>query len=287
MAAEIGAAAVRDVARWPGLVGGNTPESGSYAGEVAAMSRWLTGDGAGTDGRTQWIDGQMPAPPEADVPDGLVDPGTVVTLTGTGAIDYDLDGRDPRPAGGSSVGVGVRYRQPIRIDRTTVLVARRQDVWSTLPGSVPIFWSAPLVRVYLVGERFAGPGDLEVLRLDDRPDDSSDAERAAAPGVVADDFEFLEIVNAGTEVVNTFGSSLDGAGPLSTLRLGARTLAPGDRVFIVRKPAAFRARSGSEPAERIAGTWDDGSLSRRRGVLRLIARDGAVISEAPEPASAR
>lgn len=135
---EVGAAAgARDAARWPG-VDGNAPESGSYLGEVAAMKAWLTSSTPGSLGRTNWIDSQLPKPPATTADSGVVSPGTVITLSGTGTMRYTTNGTDPRPAGGSPSSSAFTYTGPITINQTTILTVRTSGTFSTLPATVNI-----------------------------------------------------------------------------------------------------------------------------------------------------
>ena len=279
LGSEVGAAAgARDAARWPG-VDGNTPESGSYLGELAAMKAWLTSSSPGSLGRTNWIDSQFPKPPATTSDSGVVSPGTVITLSGTGTMRYTTNGTDPRPAGGSPSSSAFTYTGPITINQTTVLTVRTSGTFSSLPATVNISWGPPLTRVYLVNESFASAGDLTVSEINFNPLGPTDAETAAVPEVTADDFEFIELTNTGNRKVNTFEVKFGAGFPVAEAVLSARSLAPGEIAFLVKNREAFIARYGTSMAGKIIGEWKTGALSNAGATIKIFARDGSPIQE--------
>jgi hypothetical protein len=76
------------------------------------------------------------------------------------------------------------------------------------------------------------------------------AESAVIPGLTSTDFEFLELQNIGARTVNTFELSFASTRPFESIKLLARSLAPGDRALVVKKPrrlhAALRGWPGCE-----------------------------------------
>ncbi|HEX2749602.1 MAG TPA: lamin tail domain-containing protein, partial [Verrucomicrobiales bacterium] len=270
MGAQIGSAAgARDAAKWPADV----PHNGNYTNEIARMKTWLGQ-------RTAYIDSTAPAPPAASVVSGPVAAGTQVTLSGTGTIRYTLDGTDPRPFGGGTPGTGSTYSAPLTINATTVLTARRQSSFTPFPsGASSISWSAPRTRVYLVNETFASAASIAVSEINYHPAAPTPAEVAAAPGTVAEDYEWIELKNVGAGTMNTFEMVFPAGYPFDKeLRLAPLSIAPGGTALLVRNRTAFQARYGTSQNAKIAGEWVTGSLSDGGEEVRLMARDGSPVA---------
>jgi|GEM_PF-311501 len=281
-AAEIGnAAAGRDAVKWTI----NAPKTGAYTGttsDITAMKTWLTT-------RLAWIDAQMPAPPTAGTPSGVVSAGSTVTLAGLGAdtVRYTTNGTDPRPVGGA-IGSATPYSGPITITQTTVITARRQTTTTTVftgMAAIGSAWSGIITRVYLVNESFAAAGDVVVDEINYHPLDPSTSEIAAAsaaglPGLTADDFEFVELKNVtSNKNVNLFECKFLDTQPFKELVLAPFTLHPGEVAFVVKNRAAFQLRYGTANLGRIVGEWGDGSLDNNGEHIVLNARDGSTIQD--------
>lgn len=269
----------RDAARWVGAGrNGNTPVSGSHTGEVARMKAWMTSTNPGSLGRAPWMDTRLPGPPSASLESGVVPAGTTVALSGSNTIHYRVDGTDPRPYGGSTATTAPVYSEPITINQTTVLRARRKGNYTPFPVGVGTNWSAPLLRVYLVDEVFAVAGDVAISEIHFRPTEPTPAEREALFEPTAQDFEFIELRNVGNRTVNTFEMVLtDGVGGASGVTLAPLTLKPGEIALVVRDRSAFEARYGTGMSDRIIGEWKEGALSDSGETLRILARDGSVV----------
>jgi hypothetical protein len=115
---------------------------------------------------------------------------------------------------------------------------------------------------------------LRISEIHYHPSEVTAAERAA--GHVDDDFEFVEITNYGTTAVGWDGLRLEGAIEHAFGGLESPTLAPGERVLVVKQRAAFERRWGN--GLRVVGVFE-GSLNNAGEVLRLIDRQGVVIHE--------
>lgn len=271
MGAEIGnAAGARDAARWSE----NTPSGGVYLNEITAMKTWLSS-------RVNFIDGRAPAPPATSTASGVLAAGTAVALTGAGTIRYTLDGSDPRPFGGAVPGTGTAYTGPVAINQSSLLTARRQSTFTPFPqGASSISWSAPLRRVYLVGEEFAAAGDLSVAAINYHPFPPTVAELAALPGIDDTDFEWLEIKNTGTRAVNLVDMGFPAGAPFDgAFKFGLRSLAAGQSVLLVKNRTAFELRYGTAASGLIAGEWVKGNLKDSGEAIQLLSRAGeAVIS---------
>ncbi|RYD61969.1 MAG: tandem-95 repeat protein, partial [Verrucomicrobiaceae bacterium] len=202
---------------------------------------------------------------------------TLVSLSGT-SPRYTLDGTDPRPFGGG-VGTGTAYSGAIAINQTTVLTVRSFGARAPFPGATSINWGPPRQFVYLVDEEFAAAGDIVVSEINYNPLAPTSAELAAAPGITADDFEFVELRNIGSRKVNLFEARFAQGSPLAKdFKLQAFSLSPGEFAVIVKNRAAFTARYGAVAASRIAGEWVEGNLPNGGGKIELIARDNSVIT---------
>jgi hypothetical protein len=290
MGNEIGnTVGARDAARFPGT-DGNAPESGSYLGEIAALRDWLVSSAPGNLGRTNWIDTQVPGPPSASLASGKVTAGTTITLAGAGSgetLRYRTNGLDPRPLGGADSNATI-YSAALTINQTTVLKARRRKAanFTPFPHDLTTTWSAPLTRVYLVNEDFATAADLTVSEIHYDPASPTAAELAAGIEVTAGKFEYIELRNTGTRTVNTFGLQFVDGQPFKGLTLAPLTLQPGEFALVVKDRAAFLSRFGAAPAAKIVGEWGDGSLSNSGEPIKILARDGTTLYEAPYSANA-
>ncbi|HET6406457.1 MAG TPA: CotH kinase family protein, partial [Chthoniobacteraceae bacterium] len=268
MGAEIGnAAGARDAARWPD----NAASGGVYLNEISAMSNYVVT-------RANWIDSIIPAVPTANLASGVVSAGTSVTLGGGGSIYYTISGTDPRASGGGVAPGAQLYSGAITINQTTVLTVRRQvAATSPFPGATSTTWSPPITLVFLVNEAFAVAGDIAVTEVNYHPLGPTAAESAAIPGITSSSFEFLELQNIGGRTVNTFELRFPDTKPFASIKLSARSLAPGDRAFVVKNREAFALRYGSSQNAKIIGEWTEGSLDDSGEAIQLNARDGSVI----------
>lgn len=272
MGAQVGnAAGARDAARWTD----NASTGGVYLNEITALKTWLTSTTVGALGRANWIDSQLPVAPSANLATGVVTAPTNVTLGG-GTIRYTTNGTDPRPPGGGSSSPA-DSGTAVTITQTTVLTARRQGTFAPFPGAVSIGWSGPVARVYLVDEVFAVAGDIAVSEINYHPLGPVSAESSAVPGVVAEDFEFVELKNVGTRKVNLFEVKFVAGAPFKELKLAPLSLNPGEFAFVVKNRAAFTARYGLAMSAKIAGEWVDGSLSDGGEAIQILARSGSAI----------
>ncbi len=114
-------------------------------------------------------------------------PGSLLSLTATnGQVYYTLDGTDPRLAGGA-IAPGARlYGSPLTLPDSVVVKARvlSGSQWSTL--SEATFFLPPDWSKLLVTEIMYHPPDFDA---------------------VGDEFEFLELKNAGTTIAHWMDSS--------------------------------------------------------------------------------
>ncbi len=193
---------------------------------------------------------------------GTVDPGFDLTMSSPsgGTIRYTLNGEDPRLLGGSVNPNAAIYSGAIEVGQTVTVKAR------TLVGSV---WSPLSETTLVVG---TGSQGIVISEINYHPHPPTAAEMAAVPGVVEDDFEFIEIMNTHpTQSINLLNMAL--ANGLD-YTFGNVTLAPGERAVVVEDIASFRARYGMSP--RILGEWS-GGVSNSGETIELRDALGGIV----------
>lgn len=190
---------------------------------------------------------------------GLVSSGFDLTMDSPsgGTIYYTLDGQDPRLLGGSvNIGSAAAYSSSLDITQSVTVKAR------TLVGGT---WSPLSEATLLVAT--SGSQGVVISEINYHPYDPTPSESAALPGVVGDDFEFIEVLNTHpSQTVNLLNMSL--ANGLS-YTFGNVSLAAGERAVVVEDIASFQARYGTDIP--ILGEWS-GGVSNSGETLEL--RDG-------------
>lgn len=151
---------------------------------------------------------------------GAVSNGFALTLTHTnaaGTIYFTTDGSDPRVYGSGAVAGGAQsFSLPIPINSPTVVRAR------VLNGAT---WSALAEAVFYPPQDFS---KLALTELMYNPPKIGQID--------GDEFEFLELKNAGTNTLNLSGLTFSGIGFTFT---NGTTLAPGEFLVLVRNTATF------------------------------------------------
>lgn len=202
-------------------------------------------------------------PPAFNQYGGLVTNGFQPVLTSTdGVIYYTLDGSDPRLSGGAiAPGALVWTPGAVTITSDLTLTARVR----TAGGQ----WSALAQATYLLATRRAPLArDLIVTEICYNPAGS-------------DDFEFIELWNASTNLLDLSGVSLTNAVRFVFSQNFA--LPPGTFALVVEDTAAFAARfqtPGSpyfHPDLNVAGAWV-GALDNAGETLSLVASNGVELS---------
>jgi hypothetical protein len=195
---------------------------------------------------------------------GQISAGFALTLSGPGTLVYTLDGSDPRESITGAIR-GQTYSGPLSLPHGVVVKAR------ALSGGV---WSALNEAVFHTD----APNTLRISEVMFHPRLPSGAEFGA--GASRDDFEFVEIHNAGPVDLGLAGVTLRGraAGGVSFDFTGsAVTHVPAHgHVLVVRDPAAFALRYPT-PGLLIAGAYR-GSLDNLGDTLELVSASGEVLS---------
>jgi hypothetical protein len=268
--AQVREAAPRDLVKWAQAKRGGTQDS-----EIAFFKNWLSR-------HTDFMDTNFLAKPQVLGFAGTVAAGTQVQLTGpSGAtIYYTLDGTDPRALHGGIDPNALVYAGPITINGEVRLVARsRNPSHRNLTGGInpPInsVWSGPR-RVRFTLDPLAGPADLIVSELNYHPAEPTAAELASNANLTADDFEFIELKNLGSQTVDFYGARFTKGIDFNFENASTYRLAPNASLLLVRNEAAFAARYGARPniAGTFGGTLDDGGET-----LRLERPDGLELFE--------
>ncbi len=209
------------------------------------------------------------------------------------SVAFAISPAPPASVGANSItltGTGwVNIREFRRADTGAVLPATWTGTtsWSLsyalVPGPNAISIQAYNFQGVLVGTATANvnntlsppaPKDwLRITELHYHPANPTTPGEIAA-STDSDDFEFIELQNFAS-------SNLDIAGCKFTVGVdfvfpSPTTLAPGERIMVVRNSAAFNARYGAGP--RIAGAYGPGdSLSNSGETITLVDSTGAVI----------
>jgi hypothetical protein len=255
----------RDYAKW---YGGN----GSLLNYTNHLKNWLSA-------RANWVESQFAAPTSHSLPAGPVTVGSSasISIPPNTRVFYTLDGSDPRSAGGAIAVDAMEYTGgSIPLTQTTLLTSRAYRSGNyAIPATN---WSGPLQSLYTVDEPFASQANLLVTAIHFNPAAPSEVAKNSLLEVDASDFSWIELRNNSAGPINLEGLSLVKSRPVSAVTLAARTLAPGEKVLLVKNRAAFTFRYGSGAATKIAAEWPgDKRLGLLEGDMRLIARDGSSV----------
>lgn len=257
LTSQVSQAQPRERARW-----GIEPRGGSYAAEVAGLKRWLTN-------RLDFMDRQFVPPPALLSPGQPVPEGFTLEMTvpPNTSVYYTLDGTDPRQTGtatGNDIAPGAHlYEGPISIQANARVVARARNSSHTAltgPNNPPLksIWSGRVAETYVVK-----PFPLRLTEIMYHPTGDG-----SATVFTAEDFEFLELHNFGTEEVDLTGFQLEGTADFTFAATNAiRSIPPDGRLLLVSHPAAFASRYPD--AGPVAGTYQS-QLSNSSGRLALF-----------------
>jgi hypothetical protein len=151
----------------------------------------------------------------------------------------------------------------LTLTESTLITAR------TLDGSD---WSAPAEAYFLVDTVPANASNLVISELHYRPADV-DASEMTAGFTDRDDFEFLELMNSGTQTIDLSGVKFITGITFDFATAGLRTLEPGVRLLIVNDLAAFQQRYGMAFSNQIAGEYT-GNLSNDGELITMVDASG-------------
>jgi hypothetical protein len=230
--ALLGESQTRNYQKWPILgsyVWPNWFIGQTYADEIGFMKGWIQG-------RLNWIDGLYAVQPQFSRNGGPITPGFLLTVSApVGPVYYTLDGSDPRLPGGGRLASSLTYAEPIRLDGNTRVMARART---------PKGWSALTAATFYV--------DLPPIAITEIMYHAADPEE----GPFGDnDFEFIEVRNAGSDVADLRGVTLSGAVRFAFAGSDVEELGPGEYAVVVENLAAFGTRYDTQGLL-IAGQYD-------------------------------
>ncbi len=267
--AVIGESGDRNFDRW-----GPQP-AGRHEGQVDRLREWM-------ETRMEWIESQLVTVPTYTPAESTHENPVMVTLKAPPSSVFNpleayftTDGSDPRAVGGEPSANAVEYDGPFEVTETTRLIARKFDDSHKVDANGPpnVEWSAPGEFRYFVGEEPAAIGNITVAEVMYHPAAPTDAE--VSKGYDDDDrFEFIELLNIGTQQVNLSGARLRGDADFNFPE--NTRLAPGQRLVIVENEAAFDERYGA--GINVVGAYT-GNLGNADGRILLRAHDDSVILE--------
>ena len=205
-------------------------------------------------------------PPAFNQYGGLVTNGFKPTMaSSSGTIYYTLDGTDPRLAGGG--------------------IAPPALVWTA--GAVSITNDLTLnVRVRSSAGQWSALAQPSFLLASRRPPTARDllvSEINYNPAGV-DDYEFLELYNAGTNLLDLAGVSFSNA--VRYIFPAGYALSPGAFAVVAKNTTAFAERYQTPgtpyywPGISVAGQWS-GSLDNAGETVSLVASNGVELSSVP------
>lgn len=212
--------------------------SGTYAGEIAFLKKWLSD-------RTEFIDTNFLKAPMFSTAGGPIAPGFKLTITAptiesNTTTYYTLNGADPRLPGGAIAPYAIARTAPFTLTLNTNarIFARNYNLGhsnmtgGTVGGNPPISspWSGATLGTFVT----ATP-PLAITEIMYHPLGSGTND----PGAL----EYIELKNAGTQVLNLVGVRFtNGIDFTFTTTNAVTSLAPGKYVVIVKNRTLFSAR---------------------------------------------
>jgi hypothetical protein len=184
-----------------------------------------------------------------------------------GSVYYTTDGTDPRQPGGLTAATAQVYSVPLPVGTTTLVRARLR----TAGGQ----WS-PLSEARFFVNDPAGSENLAITEINYHPYAPMPEELATDPDLGRGDFEFIELMNIGSEPIDLTGVALTRGVQFVFADGPVWRLAAGDRLLVVKNQAAFETRYGT--GRIVAGSYS-GSLDDSGERLRLAAASGDLIEE--------
>ncbi len=223
------------------------------ASELGRQKSWIQQ-------RIAFMDTFVLAKPASSVASGLITPTTDILLSSADSSGatfyYTVDGTDPRATGGGVAPAASAYGSSIRLTTSGFVTARLRKTGLS-PLTKHTDWSAPIQVYYTVGATPASPADLRVSELMYHPADPTAAEITAG-FLDSDQFEYVELLNAGAGTINLYGASFTAGVDFNfsnALKPALLQMAPGDRILVVKNLAAFTFRYGATAAARVIGEF--------------------------------
>lgn len=251
LADEVRQAQPRERQKWRTVMRG-----GSYQGEVNLMKNWLSN-------RVDFLDRQFVRPPTLSAASGRIARGFTLDITrptNATAVYFTLDGSDPRLPQGEISPKAIAFSRPIALNENSRVVTRGYNPNQRQVGGPPIStpWSAPTVATFVVT-----PPPLLLTEIMFHPESAPTGNTNAASA-----FEFLELKNVGPTALSLPGFRLvNGIRFAFAADSSITTLAPGERLVLVKNKAAFLSRYPG--VTNIAGEFT-GSLADQGNRLTMV-----------------
>ncbi len=201
---------------------------------------------------------------------GYVLPGFELNISAPqGRVYYTNDGTDPRIPGGSISPSAILYdNSPLALSERSVVRARVRsgNTWSAL-NEAEFFVISP-----------ATAQTLDVTELNYSPHTPTADELADGKEYVANDFEFIELMNRGATPIDLAGVSFIEGVEFVLADGDVIELAPNELAVVVANPEAFEARYGT--GIKIVGSWEASLTSLRNSgeTIEIVDRFGQSIS---------
>ena len=192
-----------------------------------------------------------------------------------------IAGVDENSTGGTITAT--EYTGPVTLSETARLFARVFDSTgghSTSSNLTPVGtgWSAPLRAEYLINEVPADATNFAISEIMANPYDLGNALTADS------EFDFIELQNTSNGRISLTGVQFVDGITFHFSTGSVPSLAPGERVIVVKNLNAFRQVYGTGRNAQIAGTYT-GSLSGSGETLEIRAANGTVIQNITYPDS--
>ncbi len=168
---------------------------------------------------------------------GSMASGFSLSISGAGQVYYTTDGSDPRAVGGTVAGTA--YSSPLTVALSTHVKARVRS------GST---WSALTEATFVVDE----DSPLRVTEIMYYP---AMATAGVETNYPASDFEFIELLNTGSQAVGLAGTAFSKGITFEFNNGDVPTLGPGEYVVLVNNLEAFTARYPNAGSIHIAGEY--------------------------------
>ncbi len=199
-------------------------------------------------------------PPVMNRRGGVVSPGFQLTLSAPqGIIYYTTNGADPRAPITGLPNQALQYAGAITVNDLVTIRTRVRNGQE---------WSALNEATFIVGTPL-----LAVSELHYHPADPTDAELALGFND-ADQFEFIELLNAGLATMDLDGLKFTSGVQFTFTNSALRALPAGEYVLLVKNRAAFEARYGS--GRPVAGEYS-GQFNNAGERVAVVNGSGATI----------
>jgi hypothetical protein len=264
------AAATRDYVKWNQWPT-NDAFGRTHSGEVAWMTWFVTNHAAWID-QNQAVKSYLLKAPLLSQGSCVRPAGAWVHVTLTAPegnlIRYTLDGNDPAlwnnqphpSANACAPGT------TLSLSSSALLFARAYNTSDSR-------WGLATRAEYLIGGRYAQPGDIELSEIHYHPEMNETVSHL--PELIDRSYEFVELLNVADCDICLAGCRFPDGKPADELVLGPVLLKPGEHAVVARNSEAFKDRYGS--AVTPAAFWLYGGLSDSGETVTLLSRSGHVL----------